>query len=75
MAEEDVVSILDEAARLARARGLDCEGWCMQSNEDGYVAWLYREDDDGQWSLFDEVENLPTALESARWVLAQIQEG
>lgn len=73
MSGEDALSLLEEAVRVARERGLDCEGFSLQSNDDGYVAWLYREDDEGQWSLFDEVENMPTAEEAARWVLEQVK--
>ncbi|MEQ1503223.1 MAG: hypothetical protein ABMB14_13385 [Myxococcota bacterium] len=73
-AEDDVIGMLDESVEVARAAGKDVEGWTMQSSDDGYVAWLYREDDDGQWPLFDDVDMLPTALGAARWCLNKAKE-
>jgi hypothetical protein len=72
MSDEGVVELLDAAVEAARAAGRDCSGWTMQSDEDGYVAWLYREDDDGQHSLFDSVFVQITALSAAQWVLTEV---
>lgn len=72
MADDSVVELLDAAVESARAAGQDCAGWTMQSDEDGYVAWLYREDDDGQHSLFDSVMVQITALSAAQWCLAEV---
>ena len=46
----------------------------MQANDDGYVAWLFDENDEGQTSLFEHVEVVSTAEAAARWVLAQAQD-
>ena len=77
MAEDGdgVVELLDAAVEAARAAGRDCAGWTMQSDEDGYVAWLYREDDDGQHSLFEQVIVQIIALSAAQWVLAEVTKG
>lgn len=68
----DPAAILDEAVAAARRAGLDCTGWTLQSSDDGYVAWLYAEDEEGQWSLFDEVDTMRTAVAAARWVLDRV---
>jgi hypothetical protein len=67
----DAVGILDRAVALAKAAGRTCSGWTMQSSEDGYVAWLYREDDEGQWPLFEGVEVRDTAQGAAEACLAR----
>jgi hypothetical protein len=72
LADDSVVELLDAAVEAARAAGRDCAGWTMQSDEDGYVAWLYREDDDGQHSLFDQVMVQFTAISAAQWVLTEV---
>lgn len=72
MAEDGVVELLDAAVEAARAAGRDCAGWTMQSDEDGYVAWLYREDDDGQHSLFETVLVQITAMSAAQWCLTEV---
>jgi hypothetical protein len=71
MEDEDVVGVLDRAVEVARAAGHEVTGWTMQSGDDGYVAWLYIEDDDGQMPVFDSVDVLPSALAAARWCLVQ----
>jgi hypothetical protein len=68
---EDVVAVLDAAAAAARAAGHTVSGWTLQSSEDGYVAWLYEEDEEGQRSISEEVEILPSAIAAARWCLTQ----
>lgn len=65
----DVTTLLDRAVTTARAAGHSVTGWTMQSSEDGYVAWLYIEDDEGQQPLFTDVDLLPTALAAAEWCL------
>jgi hypothetical protein len=70
--KNEVVEILDQAVALARAAGHDVQGWTMQSSVEGYTAWLYREDDEGQWFLFDEVDILPTAMAAARACAARL---
>ena len=68
----DAVTVLNQAVEAARAAGLACDGWTMQASSDGYVAWLYTEDDDGQYSLFDGVDILPTALAAAQACLVKV---
>jgi hypothetical protein len=70
----DAVGILDRAVALAKAAGRTCSGWTMQSSDDGYVAWLYREDDEGQWPLFEGVEVRDTAQGAAEACLARATE-
>jgi len=70
----DPTQLLDEAVEVARKAGLPCEGWNMQSGSTGYAAWVYREQEDGQWSLLDEVEVRPTAESAATWCLAAMLE-
>lgn len=70
----DAVAVLESAVEAARAAGKPVTGWMMQSSEDGYVAWLYLEDDDGQHSLFESVEILPSPLAAAEWCLTQLSE-
>ena len=70
---DDVIGVLEEAAQAARAAGHQVSGWTLQSSEDGYVAWLYQEDDEGQHSLNDSVEILPSALAAAKWCLTQFR--
>jgi hypothetical protein len=67
----DVVEILDEAVEAARSAGHEVAGWMMQSSEDGYVAWLYREDDEGQWPLFEDVDVQFTAESAAESCLTR----
>ena len=71
---EDPVVLLNRAVEAARAAGIDCDGWTMQASEDGYVAWLYTEDDDSQTSLFEGVDILPSASAAAQWVLVRANE-
>lgn len=71
---DDVITILDDAVAHARAAGLDVEGWTMQSGADGYVAWLYREDEEGQSFLFSEVDIYPDAVDAARACLARTRQ-
>lgn len=70
----DAVSILDRAVKIVRAAGRDVAGWTMQSSADGYVAWLYREDDDGQWPLFEDVDVRDTAVAAAESCLVRATE-
>jgi hypothetical protein len=71
---DDPLALLDQAVLEARRAGRDCDGWTMQATEEGYVAWLFRDDDDeGQWSLFDQVEVMPSAGAAARWCLEQVR--
>lgn len=65
------IVFLDKAVEIARLNGHQVDGWMMSAAAaGGVIAWLYRDDDEGQWSLFDEVEEKKTALEAAKWVLA-----
>lgn len=73
MADEDVAAILDRAVATARAAGHPVSGWTMQSSDDGYVAWLYVEDDESQQPLFDDVDLLPSAEAAARWCLMRAE--
>ncbi|MCB9677916.1 MAG: hypothetical protein H6737_22650 [Alphaproteobacteria bacterium] len=68
---DDPFAILAEAIEVAQKRGAQADGWMMASSPTGVVAWLYREDEEGQWALFDEVDEKPTPLEAAHWVLEQ----
>jgi hypothetical protein len=68
---EDVIATLEAATAAARAAGHNVTGWTLQSSEDGYVAWLYEEDDEGQRSITESVEILPSAIAAARWCLTQ----
>lgn len=72
MGGEDVIRMLDEAVTKAKAAGMEVSGWTMQSSEDGYVAWLYVEDEEGQNFLFDEVDVHGTAQEAAASCLALV---
>ena len=72
MWKNEVVEILNRAVEDARAAGHEADGWTLQSNQDGYAAWLYREDDEGQSYLFDEVDVLPTAIAAARACAARL---
>lgn len=67
----DPVELLNQAVEAARAAGLRCDGWTMQASEDGYVAWLYVEDEESQDSLFEGVDILPTAEAAAQWCLVR----
>jgi hypothetical protein len=69
----DPIEVLDEAVEVVRASGREVTGWMMQSNEDGYTAWLYVEDDEAQWPLFEDVETQITALSAAQWVLRKVR--
>lgn len=71
---QDPIAILEEAEQAARAAGHAVTGWMLQSSEDGYVAWLYREDDEGQHSLLESVEILPSPLAAAQWCLTHFRE-
>lgn len=70
----DVIGMLDSAVARARAAGLEVDGWTMQSGGDGYVAWLYREDEEGQAFLFDEVEVCASADDAAQACLDRVDE-
>lgn len=71
---DDPVVLLNQAVEAARAAGIDCDGWTMQASEDGYVAWLYTEDETSQVSLFEGVDILPSAAAAAQWVLVRANE-
>lgn len=73
MPDEDVAAILDRAVATARAAGHPVSGWTMQSSDEGYVAWLYVEDDESQEPLFDDVDLLPSAEAAARWCLMRAE--
>jgi hypothetical protein len=71
---KSVVAILNQAVNLARSRGIECAGWMMQATDGGYVAWLFREDDEGQWPLWDDVDVKEEGLAAAEWCLARLDE-
>lgn len=71
---DDPVVMLNRAVEAAREAGFDCDGWTMQASEDGYVAWLYTEDETTQQSLFEGVDILPSASAAAQWVLVRANE-
>jgi hypothetical protein len=71
---DDPIELLERAVKVARSRGAEVSGWMLQSSPEAFVAWLYREDEEGLWSLFDEVEACPTALAAAQWALAEAEE-
>ena len=68
----EVIDILDRAVASARAAGHEVTGWTMQSSAEGYTAWLYREDDEGQWFLFDEVDIVSSPIAAARECAARL---
>ncbi len=71
---DNPIEILEQAVSVAQHRGATVSGWMLQSGPDAFVAWLYADDDEqGSWSLFDEVETCATALDAARWVMAEAQ--
>ena len=74
MPKTDPLELLNQAVNTVRSAGHECAGWTMQANDDGYVAWLFDENDEGQTSLFEHVEVVSTAEAAARWVLAQAQD-
>ena len=71
---DDPVAMLNQAVEAAKAAGIECDGWTMQSSSDGYVAWLYTEDEESQTSLFEGVDILPSASAAAQWVLVRASE-
>ena len=71
---DDPVAMLNQAVEAAKAAGIECDGWTMQSSSDGYVAWLYTEDEESQTSLFEGVDILPSAAAAAQWVLVRASE-
>ncbi|MEZ4241216.1 MAG: hypothetical protein R3F59_34665 [Myxococcota bacterium] len=74
--EGDALALLEQAVEAARSSGIEVTGWTMQSGDDGYAVWLYVEDEeDGQRSVFDSVDVLPSPLAAARWCLMQARGG
>ncbi len=69
---DNPIVFLEKAIEIARLQGHQVDGWMMSGSAQGVIAWLYRDDDEGQWSLFEEVEEKKTALEAARWVLQAV---
>ena len=74
MPKKDPLDLLNRAVNVVRAAGIDCAGWTLQANDDGYSAWLFDEDAEGQTSLFERVEVVSTAEAAAAWVLAQSED-
>ncbi|MEQ1503770.1 MAG: hypothetical protein ABMB14_16135 [Myxococcota bacterium] len=69
----EVIEILDEAVSNARAAGHEVTGWTMQSSAEGYTAWLYHEDDERQYYLFDDVEVVTNPLAAAKACAARLR--
>ena len=71
---DNPLEMLDEAVLQARRQGRDCDGWTLQATDEGYVAWLFRDDtEQGQWSLFERVEVFSSSGAAARWCLEQVR--
>ena len=67
------LELLEQAVLAAREAGVECHGFTLQSSPQGYAAWVYVEDDEGQWPLIEEVECQNTAIEAARWALETVR--
>lgn len=68
------IVLLDEAVQFARDLGLPAEGWTMQRDNDGYIAWLFYIEDDVQKSLFPDVLTCQTPDEAADWCIKKVKD-
>lgn len=56
--------LLDEAVEEARRHGYEVTGWTLQYDGEGYVAWLYHEEDE-QTSVFSTADVHESPREAA----------
>ena len=70
----DPLDLLEEALVQVRSKGHVATGWLLESDELGYVAWLYLTDDDTEIPLWSEAELKPTVLQACRACLQRALE-